>query len=104
MSTSIMIIDKGEDEEGNLTIAFKRDSSDAEENADVLVPKGELVTWNNRTNVPLTLKALNPDGEYITGEIRPGTGSEPSFQADVSLEYHCVSPDYPHVKITIPDS
>lgn len=101
MATSIMIIDKGEDEEGNLTIAFKHDWPDAEEDKPVKVNKGEIVTWNNKTDVALALKAIDPSGTYITKEIQPGTASKPFFQANEDLEYHCVSPDKPHVKITI---
>ena len=83
---SIKIIDLG-----NGTVTFQPDLPGAHQGQPLGVNQGDLVTWNNMTNHPLTLQSI-PAGTYLTDPIPPGKVSDPIFKVGASVIYSCVKP------------
>lgn len=81
-------------------IAFLQDWPGATENDPVEVNRGDIVTWNNRTDGLLELVS-QPPGTFITKPIPAGQASSPGFLANGSLTYSCVAPSVPEHRIIV---
>ncbi len=90
------------------TVTFQPDTPTGQPDQPLGVQLNDLVTWNNRTNQPLTLQAINPSGVYITETIPAGQVSDPTFSVAAitaakatALVYSCVSPSQKRHSIVI---
>lgn len=93
---SITILDLG-----NGQIAFQPAVPGAQQNQPLGVSTNDLVTWNNTTNLTLTLQASNPAGLFLTDPIPPGQVSDPIFRVSGSVFYACKDPPTPTHSIQI---
>jgi hypothetical protein len=66
------------------TFTFKPDVAGAHVGQPLGVNSGDLVTWNNQTNVQIELQSLQPAGLFLTGPIPAGSVSNPIFQFPTS--------------------
>lgn len=77
------------------TVSFKPDVAGAQAGQPLGVQPNDLVTWNNRTNQPLTLQSISPAGVYLTDPIPAGQVSSPAYAVGGTagtVTYSCVNP------------
>jgi hypothetical protein len=86
------------------TVTFEPDVPGAKPGQPLGVEPNDLVTWNNRTNHPLTLQTINPSGVYLTDPIPAGQVSDPIFSVGTftgTITYSCVSPSLQQHSIVV---
>ena len=54
------------------------------------VNAGDNVTWNNRTNLEITLKSIQPEGVFLCDPIPAGHVSNPIFNVQQTVGYSWV--------------
>ena len=85
MANSWSIIIGGDPANG--TVTFTPDLAGASAGQSLGVSFGDNVTWNNRTNCPLTMTAVTPAGLYLTEPVPPGSASNPILNVRQSITY-----------------
>jgi hypothetical protein len=68
------------------TFTFTPYVPDAQPGQSLGVNKGDVVTWNNQTNVQIELISIKPSGLFLTGPIPAGSVSNPIFRVNVNDE------------------
>ena len=78
------------------TVAFRPDIGGAVLGQPLGVNRGDNVTWNNKTNLSLQLKSINPPNFFLTDLIPAGQVSSPIFNVNLNtpttISYSCQSP------------
>ncbi len=77
------------------TVSFQPDLPGAQPGQPLGVQANDTITWNNRTDNPLTLATISPTGVYLTDPIPAGQVSSPIFAVGATtgtITYSCVSP------------
>jgi hypothetical protein len=87
-------------------ISFTPDVPDAKANQPLGVNSGDNVTWNNRTNLEITLKSIQPESVFLCDPIPPGDVSNPIFSVTATVGYswvrqHVPPPAHPDAWIVV---
>jgi len=68
-------------------ISFTPDVPDAKPNQPLGVNSADNVTWNNRTNIEIELKSIDPKDVFLCDRIPPGNVSNPIFNVQGTVKY-----------------
>jgi hypothetical protein len=71
-------------------ITFTPDVPGATAGQPLGVNRGDIVTWNNRTNQTIELKSIQPEGVFLCDPIPAGVVSNPSFNVRATVGYSWV--------------
>jgi hypothetical protein len=80
------------DQQANGSITFTPDVPGAKVGQPLGVNQNDNVTWNNRTNNPITLQSIQPATPFPFGAIPAGGVSNPIFNVTETIGYAWVRP------------